>query len=362
MKTIFEPVDIGGLTIKNRLIRSATQEGSASQDGNITPELLSIYENLAAGGVGAIITSMVSVDENARVFPQMIKAYGDDFVPEFSQLAAVVHKHNCALIVQLAHCGAKAQPYNGAAPLAPSPFSVPHQNPASAITLPQIQSISQSFAQAALRCKQAGANGVQIHAAHGYLLSEFLSPIFNKREDDYGGSLANRARIVFEVYHKIRETVGVDYPIFIKINSEDRVDGGFTLEECTQVCKELERQGINGIEVSSGLGLSRESAPAPKIKSAEEEGIFAQNALSIASQLSIPVISVGAYRTPQIIESWLNKGNIQAVSLCRPLISEPDLPNRWKQGDRVKARCISCNKCFHTEGGFGCKVSFATSQ
>ena len=356
MKKIFESVNLGNLMIKNRLIRSATQEGLADRNGDVTPELLTIYEDLAAGGVGAIITSMVGIDENSRVFPKMIKTYGDSFVPGFSALVDKVHRHDCKIIVQLAHNGAKANPDNGGNPLAPSDFPINPQKPAQAMTENEIQETVSSFAQAALTCKEADADGVQIHAAHGYLLSQFLSPFFNKRNDKYGGDISNRARIVFDVYHAIREAVGEDYPVFIKINAKDRVDGGFTLKECIWVCGELERLGINGLEISSGLAVSLESAPTPKITSVAEEGAFAKNALEIADNVNIPVISVGGYRTPEKIEAWLNTGNIEAVSLSRPLICEPDLPNKWLSGNNTKSRCISCNKCFDYKSGFGCKV------
>ena len=354
MKSIYESVDLGGITVKNRLVRSATQEVSADENGNITATLLSIYENLALGGIGTIITSMVGVDENSRISPKMIKTYGDDFVSGFSLLAEKVHRHDCKIIVQLSHCGAKALPDNGGNPLAPSEFQISPDITAKSMTQTEIQSIIESFAKAAKKCKEAGADGVQLHAAHGYLLSQFLSPYFNKRLDKYGGELANRAQMLFEVYATIRAAVGDKYPIYIKINSEDKVDGGLTADECIWICKELENRGLNGIEVSGGLALSRESTSVPK--NPDSEGIWGQNTLKIAEKMNIAVISVGGYRTPEMIESWLNKGNIEAVSLCRPLISEPDLPNRWKAGDRTRPRCISCNKCFKPEGGFGCKV------
>lgn len=356
MKTIFESTDIGGITIKNRLVRSATQEGSADEHGNITPALLSIYETLAAGGVGAIITSMVGVDAHSNAFPQMIRAYASSFSSLFSELVGRVHGHDCKIIVQLAHCGAKAQPDDGGSPLAPSDLPVTPENPARAMTTGEIQSFVKDFAKAAAVCQEAGADGVQLHAAHGYLLSQFLSPFFNKRQDEYGGTIANRARIVFEVLGETRKLVGEDYPIFIKINADDLVSGGITPDECLWVCKELETMGINGIEVSCGVAMSRDSIPTPRISSEDEEGIFAKNALMIAEHVNVPVLSVGGYRTPGKIEEWLNKGDIAAVSLCRPLITEPGLPNRWAAGDSEKSRCVSCNKCFNTKNGFGCKV------
>ncbi|URZ15651.1 NADH:flavin oxidoreductase [Clostridium felsineum] len=356
MKTIFEKANVGAITLKNRIIRSATQGGAADQDGHITEKLISIYEKIAAGGAGAAITGMMGVDENSRVFPHMAKVYDDDFVSGLSKLVNKVHTQDCKIIVQLAHCGAKANPDNGNKPLAPSDIMLSEDKSAKSMTKEEIQSVIHSFALAAERCKEAGADGVQIHSAHGYLLSQFLSPFFNKRNDEYGGDISNRAKIVFEVYAAIREKVGNDYPIWVKVNGEDYVSGGLSLEECLWVCCELDKLGINGIEISGGIGISPESAATRKMSSSDKEGVFAQNAMQVAEKVNASVISVGWYRTPDMIEEWLNKGKIQAISLCRPLICEPELPNIWGSGNRRKSKCISCNKCYDFKSGFGCKV------
>ena len=357
MKRIFESINLGGLTLKNRVIRSATLEGVGDENGELTPEYLRVYENLACGGAGALITGMISIDENSSVFPRMIKAYREGFISDFSELTRIVHQNDCKIIVQLSHCGVKATPDNGNNPVGPSDAMTRNPNkPAIGMSKENIQNVVGKFSEAALCCKDAGADAVQIHSAHGYLLSQFLSPYYNKRRDEYGGSIENRARIVFEVYRDIRSAVGNDYPIFIKINSEDNVEGGLTRQDSLWVCSELEKLGINGIEVSCGLAISAESSSSQKIENENDEGIFGDNALMFAEKLKVPIISVGGYRTPELIEMWLNKGNIQAISMCRPLVSEPDLPNRWKAGDLQKARCVSCNKCFDSSNGFGCKV------
>lgn len=354
MKTIFENVEIGGIQLKNRLIRSATQEGAAKQDGHITSELIDIYKELAVGGVGATITSMIGIDENSRVFPHMVKAYSDNFIVELSELIKVSHEQDCKVIVQLVHCGAKASPDNGNRPIAPSDIVLSVDRTAQEMTKEDIQNVILNFALAAEACKAAGADGVQIHGAHGYLLSQFLSPFFNKRSDEYGGGTANRARIVFEVYDAIRQKVGNNYPVWIKINSADFVDSGLNFDECLWVCKELDKRRINAIEVSGGIGISLESSPTRIVEN--KIGTFSDYAMSVAENVDATVISVGGYRSPEIIESLLNKSNIQAVSVCRPLICEPDLPNVWRSGDRRKAQCISCNKCFNPANGFGCQV------
>jgi 2,4-dienoyl-CoA reductase-like NADH-dependent reductase (Old Yellow Enzyme family) len=356
MKIIFEKTNLGGLILKNRIIRSATQEGAADQNGQITETLVSIYERVAAGGAGAAITSMMAVDENSSSFPNMVKAYGDDFVHGLAGIVNKAHSYDCKIVVQLVHCGANANPDNGSKALAPSDLVLSETKSSKSMTKEDIQSVIQSFASAAARCKEAGADAVQIHGAHGYLLSEFLSPFFNKRNDEYGGELVNRAKIVFEVYSAIREKVGADYPIWIKINGEDYINGGLSFEECLWVCCELDKLGINGIEISGGINLSLESLSARRMSSSDQEGVFAENAMEIAEKVNAAVISVGCYRTPEMIEEWLNRGKIQAISLSRPLICEPELPSIWESGDKRKAKCVSCNKCFDFKSGFGCKV------
>lgn len=355
MKKLFEQITVGGILTKNRLVRSATQEGSAVNGGNIGIELLSVYRKIAEGGVGIIITSMVGVDVNARVFPKMIKAYDDDFVDGLNRIVTVAHENGSKVVVQLAHNGAKANPDNGNIPLAPSDLADKNFN-AKAMTKEEINKVIQSFASSASKCKQAGADGIQIHGAHGYLLSEFLSPYFNKRTDEYGGNIANRARIIFEIFDAIRSEVGEDYPVWIKINSEDFVENGFSHEESLWVCKELEKRGINGIEVSGGIAISSKSAPTRIISRKNDKGTFSDYAMTMAETVNADVISVGGYRTAEMIENWLNKGQIQAVSLSRPLICEPDLPNIWKNTGNRPAKCISCNHCFDYSTGFGCKT------
>jgi 2,4-dienoyl-CoA reductase-like NADH-dependent reductase (Old Yellow Enzyme family) len=356
MKKIFEKTNLGGLTLKNRIIRSATQEGAADQHGNITEGLVSIYERVAAGGAGAAITSMMGVDENSSSFPNMVKAYGDDFVHGLAGIVNKAHNHECKIIVQLVHCGANTNTDNGSKPLAPSDLVLSETKSAKGMTKEEIQSVINNFASAAERCKEAGADGVQIHGAHGYLLSQFLSPFFNKRKDEYGGDITGRAKIVFEVYSAIRDKVGADYPIWIKLNGEDYVNEGLSFEECLWVCCELDKLGINGIEISGGINISLESLSVRRMSSSDQEAVFAQNAMQIAEKVNAAVISVGCYRTREMIEEWLNKGKIQAISLSRPLICEPELPSIWESGDRRKSKCVSCNKCFDFKSGFGCKV------
>lgn len=351
MMKMFEPATVGGLSLKNRFIRSATFEYVYDNEKNIfADKLLPMYEKLASNGVAAIITGMVGVDENSRAASVMIKAYGHSFVPELSKLVSAVRALDTKLVVQINHCGQKARQIDGGgSPLGPSDTENAQGTPVKGVSREQIRSIVASFAETAARCQEAGADAVQIHAAHGYLLSEFLNPYCNKRTDEYGGNIENRARIVFEVYDAVRAAVGKGYPLWIKINSRDLTEPSITPEEFQWVCAELGKCGIDAIEVSGGAALSPESSSSPRIKKEENEGFFGREALEVAEKASTSVISVCGYRTPDIIEQWLNKGKIEAIALCRPLISEPDLIGRWQRGDMRKARCISCSKCFNPE-------------
>lgn len=356
MKKLAEAVQIGGLSLKNRTVRSATLEMGCLEDGRLNDKLGQVYADLARGGVAAIITGMMGVDENSRAYGGMADTREESFVPALRKIIEPVHKQGCKLIVQIAHCGIKAGIFSGTGPLGPSALPLPDGKSSVAMSADEIKRLAASFAEAALRCKEAGADGVELHAAHGYLLSQFLSPFLNQRTDEYGGGIEGRSRALFEVYRAARAAVGPDYPIWVKINCKDLVEPSTTPEEFAWVCEKLATEGIDAIEVSGGLGMSLESAPMQVIKKPEQEGTFAPEALAVAARVSAPVISVGGFRSPDKIEEWLNKGNIAAVALSRPLMSDPDLPGRWQKGERAKARCISCNKCFRPTKGFGCQV------
>ncbi|MDR1885773.1 MAG: NADH:flavin oxidoreductase [Synergistaceae bacterium] len=346
-KTMFDSIALSQLKINGRVIRSATFENSGEPGGKVPPRLRDFYENLVKGGAGVIITGMMGVGYNSGVNRNMAKIYGDGFAAEFEKVAEAVHRLGGKVIVQLGHCGAKASDIDrGEGPYAPSEVTVGKGIPAKALSKDEIKELVAQYGLAALKCKSAGADGVQIHGAHGYLISQFLSPYFNKREDEYGGSLENRSRFLFETYEEIRARVGSEYPIWIKINSDDLTPGGLTLDECSQICGKLDSLGIDAIELSGGIMTDKDTSPSRPVKTEEDEGSFAASALRISSEIRTPVISVGGYRTPDVIERKLNEGNIAAVSLCRPLICEPDLLNRWRSGDRTKSRCVSCNKCF----------------
>lgn len=353
MKLLFDEIALGKIRVKNRLVRSATFEFGCDDIGHYRQNMYDIYESLAKGGVGMIITGMVGVDENSRISQYMAKTYDDTFTDGLKKLTEMVHGYGCKIVVQIAHNGAKVPKTDaGLPPMAPSKLVDKNYREMSSEDL---QSLIDSFATAAIRCKEAGADGIQIHAAHGYIISQFLSPIFNHRMDEYGPTIEKRAKILFDIYNAIRAVVGNDYPIWVKINSSDLEKDGLAFEECQWVCDRLSDMGIDAIEVSGGISTTFHNASAQPVRNKQEEAHFYQEAKQIAKNNKADIISVGGYRTPELLEEKLNQSSIKAISLCRPLICEPGLVNRWQSGNLKKAKCVSCNKCFEP-GELSCKV------
>jgi 2,4-dienoyl-CoA reductase-like NADH-dependent reductase (Old Yellow Enzyme family) len=214
------------------------------------------------------------------------------------------------------------------------------------MTSEDINATVEAFGNAAGRARKAGFDGVQIHAAHSYLLSQFLSPAFNLRKDAYGGTIENRARILVEVVEAIQERVGKDYPLLIKINSRDFLEGGLELEDSIRAGAMLKDVGLDAIEISGGTYASGELVPIRKgIKKEKDEAYFKSEARAFKEQIDLPIILVGGIRSFHIAEGIVNDHIADYISMCRPLIREPGLINRWRSGDLSRATCISDTKC-----------------
>ncbi|MEE9420282.1 MAG: NADH:flavin oxidoreductase, partial [Desulfatiglandaceae bacterium] len=205
----------------------------------------------------------------------------------------------------------------------------------------------EAFGQAASRAVDAGFDAVQIHAAHGYLLSQFLSPAFNKRTDQYGGPVENRAKPVLETLKRVRAAVGDGFPVLIKMNSNDALDGGITLDDSLKVGAMLYENGIDAIELSGGTLISKKLSPSRMgIDSEEKEAYFREAARSFKKELRVPLILVGGNRSFQLAEQLVEEGYADYISMSRPFIREPHLIKRWESGDLQRATCISDNQCF----------------
>jgi 2,4-dienoyl-CoA reductase-like NADH-dependent reductase (Old Yellow Enzyme family) len=350
MAKLFERTHIKSMTLANRFVRSATWEGMADDDGICTPKLNKLMKRLAEGGVGLIITGLAFVTREGRAAPWQMGADGDDYLSGLKEMTDAVHRTNGKIALQIAHGGCYSQTQlTGREALAPSTHEAGAIPACREMTVAEIARVVAAFGKSADLAKKAGFDGVQIHAAHGYLLSQFLSPFFNKRSDDYGGSIENRARIVLETLQSVRKAVGDEYPVLIKINSEDFVDGGLSVDEMLYVAAQLERGGIDAIEMSGGTVYVSGAFSAIRtgaFNTPEKEVFYREAAMRYKEKIGVPLMLVGGIRSFEVAEKLVSDGATDYISLSRPLIREPGLVNRWKSGNLGKATCISDNACF----------------
>lgn len=347
---------IGNIEIPNRIVKSAMFEYCAN-NGHITKQHKQIYEEAARGGCGLIITGMEAISSTAGNGAGMIHTEYDNYLEDMRSIVSKVHNYGSRIFVQLQHAGPRTDWKSGYDRFAASPVKVADGIIYHSASKEELSKVIHDFGTAARKCKLAGCDGVQIHAAHGFLLTTFLSPHFNKRSDEYGGPVENRARLLFEIYDSVRNAVGVDYPVALKLSFSDLVADSSSPDEMLWVCKELENKGIDFIEVSSGINADNSSAScSPVLRKGEREGKFLESALLVADNLEIPVSSVGCYRSPDFIEHVLESTPLTAISLGRPLVREPDLPNKWKASNQ-KASCISCNRCFNCKNIISCQCN-----
>lgn len=345
---MYQSFNIGNVEIKNRLVKSAMFEFGAD-NGKITNQIINVYKEAAEGGCGLIITGMQAVTPGGGNYPIMVQTTYDSYVSDMQKIVEEVHKCGSKIFVQLQHTGHRSFWKGGYDTFAVSDIPVNEEFSYHEATIDEINNLVKSYGVAAKKCKEAGCDGVQIHAAHGFLVNSFLSPLMNRRTDDYGGDIKNRARLLFEIYQSVRMSVGLDYPIGVKLSFDDLNGNSCTPEEMIWVAEELEKMGMEMIEVSSGMRIDGSDASFTPFLKKDEEGCFKNSAEQIATQVKIPVISVCGYRTPEFINNTLENTNISAVSFGRALVCEPKLPERWKI-DFSKAKCISCNKCYGSAG------------
>jgi 2,4-dienoyl-CoA reductase-like NADH-dependent reductase (Old Yellow Enzyme family) len=373
VSVLFEPGKIGNMELKNRFVRSATVELLCTEDGRVTDEYLCAYDRLAKGGVGLVVPGNYIVNPLGHNYPKAPMVDKDECIDDLRRVVTVVHEHDAKIVAQLNHGGRQADPkLIGTKPVGPSPvrdrmnFVKPRQ-----MTEKEIVETIEDFGEGARRVKEAGFDGVQIHAAHGYLINQFLSAHTNRRKDEWGGSRENRMRFLVEIFQAMRSRVGPDYPILIKINAEDFAKTGVHPDECVEHCKKLDELGIAAIEVSGGIyetGLHTIKGDLPMgpflegrglveriltrvmegslRKSATfEEGYFVSYADAVKRNVKAPVLAVGGMRTRRRMEEVLESGQADFISLCRPFIRQPNLVKLLERGDEDPISCTSCNHC-----------------
>ncbi|MCT4613746.1 MAG: NADH:flavin oxidoreductase [Marinifilaceae bacterium] len=357
---IFNQTNFANLSLKNRLWRSATWLGMADNQGYVTDRVKEEYRKLSKGGVGNIIVEFTNILEEEKTYPGILSLATDKHILGMSELAKIIHENNTNAFVQIGYGGSTtSMPIEGREILGPS--AVPNISTGivpKEMNEADIKKIVNGMAEAALRAKNANFDGVEIHAAHGYLFSQFLSPYFNQRTDNYGGSITNRGRIILESLDAMRKKVGSQYPILIKMHCDDQWgDKGLSVEDSIKLAKELEKRGITAIEFSGGNidNQTGNSPLKPKLHKIEDQSYFKDEVRKIAEELSVPVILVGGNRNVELMNHILNNSKIQYFALSRTLLSEPDLPNKWMENPEKKPRCVSCNNCW-AEGGNNCII------
>lgn len=297
MSTLFTETRIGSMTLKNRFMRSATWENMATEDGHMTDKLYDIYEELAKGEVGLIVTGYANIVEEEKPNAGMMGMYNDSFIEEYKKLTELVHLNDSKIVMQLAYGGTKTT-YNVGERVIFAPSDVCErgtQTQGKAMTKDEIDYIVDAFAKASRRAKESGFDGVEIHAAHTYLINQFLSPYYNRREDEYGGSLDNRMRFLLEIYAEIRKQVGDDYPILVKLTASEFFEGGLTFDETRIICKKLEEIGVDGIIISGNIHGNASTLVGESFDgyTLQEEGYFHEYGNVLSQDVNVPVITVG---------------------------------------------------------------------
>ncbi len=355
---LFSGGTIGNLEIPNRLIRSATWDPSILRNNKMNDETITLYSQVAAGGVGMIITGDFSVVPASTLEEEEILSadfsYDDIRIKGYDQLIAAVREagRECKIIAQV------SGEYPGVSPSGViSPFA---KRAPGILTTEQIRILVQRFIVSIEGVKRDGFDGVQLHAAHGGLLSQFMSPYTNRRTDAYGGSVQNRVLLISEIVSGARKWVG-NFPILIKLNCTDFVEGGIDIDNFPAFASEIEKCGVDAIEVSGGLRdclvRSEEELGFPpvyppesqtRLTKPERQSYFLKFVEGL--DLKIPMILVGGNRDVELLEKIIQRGVVDFISLCRPLICEPDLPNRWREGQgKSDTYCISCNSCIYDQ-------------
>lgn len=356
-RKLFEPVSIGTLKLKNRIIRSAQSQYRATVDGNPTDDLKRVHKELAEGGVGLIITGLTYILKDDQYGHAGTGLYDDSQIEEYKDLVKNAHDHGSKIAVQLAMVGPQSDYRTDHRPVY-GVSKVPHPIygtiPNKVMTKADIKFAVQSFAQAAIRAQKAGFDAIELHFAHNYLVSQFLFPYYNDRTDEYGGPIENRARFGFEIISAVRKAVGPDFPILAKVHGRDYLGslaGGNTKEENLYFIKGLKERGITAVDISGGNKVMGMGEFHPDIQDEDEQSYFAKDAKYISDNLDLPLVVTGGNRTPKLLEQQLAEiKNLQAFGFGRTLLSEPDLANKWAQNPEHRPRCLACNWCIANYG------------
>lgn len=337
------------MKLPNRIMRSATWDATADSSGAVSDDSVNLFRELGQGGIGLIVTGYAFVSHPlGQANPGQYGIYDDRLIPGWQRLVKTVRNNgDSKFAMQIVHAGINSGylVQKGFTPLAVSKLSGlnrPHRE----MTGEEIEGIIRDFSAAAIRVREAGFDALQLHGAHGYLMSQFASPLFNQRTDRWGGSAENRRRFHLEVTRRIRQAVGNDFPLLIKFGVQDDREGGMPLSEGIETCRQMEKAGMDCIEVSAGVGNVSLVIKENEI----DRPVFRLRVSAVKQAVNVPVAVVNGVRSLELAKDIIDSGDADLVSMCRPFIREPRLLVRWQKGDTRPALCISCNKCFPIVG------------
>ena len=364
---VMAPGRIGRLLIKNRLIRAATSETMATDQGEATDDLVRLYSDLALGGAGLIITGHIYVEPRGKYEPRQLGLDHDSRIAPLARVTEAVHRYGGLIFAELSHAGSQSL-IPDIVPLAPSivPNAIFARQPAE-MSDADAEKVIIDFAAAAARAKQAGFDGIHLHSGNGYLLSQFNSPFANRRDDRWGGDARRRARLILEVYQAVRRAVGADFPVTARLGVADTVEGGLSLSDGLAIARQLSAEGLDALEVTygvmtsyrenirpySGVGRLRAIADGMLYRGFSRpvaEAYYRPFTRAAKTAVNIPLILVGGIRSTGLMEDVIRSGDADFVALARPFVREPDLVNKIAQGRHGPVNCVSCNICFLHEG------------
>jgi 2,4-dienoyl-CoA reductase-like NADH-dependent reductase (Old Yellow Enzyme family) len=339
---LFQPYKIGKMELRNRFVRSATWDDTADSSGAVTEKSVAIYSRLAKGNIGLIVSGYAFISNQGQAVYGQYGVHTDKMIPGLRKLVRVVHQAGGKIAIQIVHAGISSDYLRdkGITPLAVS-YLPEVKRTHREMSDEEIQIIIADFAAAARRGVEAGFDAVQLHGAHGYLMSQFISPLNNRRIDRWGGSAENRRRFHLEVIRAIRKEIGTDFPLLIKFGVKDDREGGLALSEGVEAARLMAGAGIDAIEVSAGIGTSTQVVK----ENEPERSFYRDRAAAVKQVVSVPVITVGGIRSLKMAQNIVDSGDADLISMSRPFIREPGLLTRWLKGEVEPARCITCNRC-----------------
>ena len=331
---LMEPIRIGTMTVKNRIVFPPMNTNLTSEDGCVTPDLEEYYLRRARGGAGLIILEAASVSKDSRNHPRQPMICDRKYTASWAKLAEKLHRYHTKLSIELVHYGSEASiPPR----VSPSGISKYKENPGKVLTVEEIHHIQEQFVDAAVFAKQAGIDAVTLHGCHGYLIAEFLSPVFNQRRDEYGGSFENRCRFLLEIIEKCRKALGPKFPIMVRYSANEYVEGGRGLEESVALAKVLESAGVAAIDISA----SQPSAylmTTPPYCLPHTKGLLAPYSEAIKKAVEIPVFTAIGIRDSEFAEELIREGKADLIALGRPQLADPDYAYKVSRGEPEKIR------------------------